>query len=232
MSSSFPVFSQDTIRYYNHLKISTNPELESAISLYRRYIDEKSKGGVTNYRQFWRESEIDKYNVPDLASHYMLPKNLLAIMGVAKLDSTRYLLKTVGFMDGTDNEIPEIMYVYNYVVHKSNGSYKLGNYLDYILDKKGREPFEGSYGIYYGYNPTQQVAVDSLFSGIEVFFNTKFDQKFTIINFSNGQESLHSRGYDYFIGALNSKTTIWDYLTRTTISFIPLAPNHCTFMRC
>lgn len=207
-SSSFSVFSQDTIHYYSNLKVSTNFELKSAIDLYERYIDKKGEGENIDYRRFWKESEIKKYKIPDLASHYMLPKDHMAIMGLAKLDSNRFLLKTVGFMDRKENEIPEILYIYNYIVHKSNGSYRLGNYLDYILEKEKYKHLESSYGRYFGYNLNQKEAVDSLFNRIEVFFNTKFDQKVTIVNFSNSLESLNSRGYDYFIGALNSKTTI------------------------
>jgi hypothetical protein len=208
IGNSFLVFSQDTIRYYSNLNVFTNAELKAAIDLYESYIDEKSDGGNMDYRRFWEESEVNRYKIPDLASHYMLPKDHMAIMGLAKLDSNRFLLKTVGFMDRMTNEVPEIMYIYNYIVHKRNGSYRLGNYLDYIIEKDDYRPLDGSYGRYYGYNLSQKEAIDSLFSRVEEFFGTKFDQRFTIVNFPSSLTSLNSRGYDYFIGALNSKTTV------------------------
>lgn|GEM_PF-3558854 len=201
------VLAQDTVPYYSHLKLSTNEDLRIAIDLYGKYIDGRMEGNI-DYQQFWVKREIEKYAIPDLASHYLLPKENTAIMGVAKLDSSHLLLKTVGFMDQKHNETPEIMYVYNYIVHKDNGTYRLGNYLDYFLQKEKLEYTNGSYGTYYGVSPGQTEGIDSLFKKIELFFEKKFDHKFTIVNFNNALESLNARGYDYFIGTLNSKTTI------------------------
>ena len=200
-------FAQDTIRYYSNLNVSTNRDLRSAIDLYGKYIDARTSGNI-NYNEFWKESEVAKYQIPDLASHYILPKEYMAILGLAKLDSNRFLLKTAGFMGPPEEGGQEMMYLYNYIVHKHNGVYRLGNYLDYTMEKKKYRVTNGMYGTYISFSEHDKQAIDSLFKDLEVFFSTEFNRKFTIFNFASNIESLTSRGYDYLVGSLNSKATV------------------------
>lgn len=200
------VFSQDTVGYFSNLDINTNQELKSSIELYQTYINALEDGEI-DYKKFWIEEEIQKYKLPDLSSHYLLPKENLAIMGVSKIDEERYLLKTIGYMDKKDQRPCEIMYIYNYIVYRIDDQYKLGNYLDFALEKHKIPSVKGRFGEYYGINDKEVKQIDDFFESIEDFFNSKFNGRFTVIDFADNLESLTYRGYDYFIGSMNSKTT-------------------------
>lgn len=198
---SFYAWGQNVKIEINNLIPKLKEDEQEALKVWKSYL---YSFNMKNYEKskFWSEHEKKKYQVPDIdlvdiaIASKGFTKYYPLILNIQKIDSL-FIIKTA-FVDNTDSSTT-IHSIYNVIVKKENGTYKMFRHFDYFSKdwlSKSYNKFKIYHNKNYIISKDQISKIDSFNHYLSSFFKTDIIP-FELYIFPSTEARLKAKGYDY-----------------------------------
>ncbi|MFN3382228.1 MAG: hypothetical protein ACK41O_22435, partial [Runella zeae] len=198
---SFYAWGQNVKIEINNLIPKLKEDEKEALKVWESYL---YNFNMKNYEKskFWSEHEKKKYQVPDIdlvdiaIASKGFTKYYPLILNIQKIDSL-FIIKTA-FVDNTDSSTT-IHSIYNVIVKKENGTYKMFRHFDYFSKdwlSKSYNKFKIYHNKNYIISKDQISKIDSFNHYLSSFFKTDIIP-FELYIFPSTEARLKAKGYDY-----------------------------------